>query len=619
MAGPRVPPHVTRPQRFRRGIAIGIAVGLTLFMLLLGSFPWGVLRPQVEAALSRRFGANVAIGRVERTQIFSYRPTLIVHDMAIAQPSWAGRGALLHVGRVDIRFNVLPVLIGRFDLQALAIEDARANLVRLADGRKNWAPENRGGSGSAAGFDRLTVRNLVVDLKDAKAGRSFTVTIASDDSGFSARGTGRIDEAPVRVDFTGPAIGERTRWPFAARVTGPTIDFAARGTMARPLDTRTMQADVTARADDLKTLDALVEAGLFGTQPVRLNARVAHAGDDWTIERMAGTIGRSRLRSAAATVRKRDGRTVVDGDLHFATLGFDDLQNAEGRAQAAALEARIGPRVIPDTRINLSKMDRTDGTVRVRADRLLTGSDSALRSLRATLTLDRQRLRVAPLAIALSKGRIGGSVVVDNRDRTSPRVTFDLKLTDSSIATFGAGGRIDAPLEGVLRLSGTGDTIRSAIGRSNGSIGLAARNGQLPAKLASILGADVARGILSDADATATLRCLAVRVAVTRGQGRFAPLLVDTSRAQTRGTGTIDFPAERLALSLTGTPKQRTLLRLDRPVAVTGTLSSPDVRIPPGVKSAGGILRMIGRAIEGDQGPRAGNADCGAVTARALR
>ena len=209
-------------------------------------------------------------------------------------------------------------------------------------------------------------------------------------------------------------------------------------------------------------------------------------------------------------------------------------------------------------------------------------------------------------------------MVVDQRERTTPRATFDLKLVNSRISTFAGGAPVDAPLRARLKLVGSGDTIREAIGRSDGMIGFVATGGTLPAKMASLLGADVARGLTTDEDAQARLRCLGLRLNVGNGIGRIDPLLIDTSRAQTRGEGVVRLSDERLSIALTGTPKQRTLLHLDQPVRIGGRIQDPDIRIPPGVKSAGGILRMLGRAIGGDDTPRAGNADCRALVRRVL-
>ncbi|WP_242119426.1 AsmA family protein [Sphingomonas lacusdianchii] len=605
--------RLARPWRFILGGILGLTL---LILLILAAFPWGLLRDRVSARLAQRFGSDVSIGTIERVEPLSFSPTLIVRDLTIAQPSWAGNGDLVRLQRVDFRFKVLPLLRGKFDLQALAIDGGRVAMVRTRDGRKNWQPDKRGEKSSAAAITSLSIRDLVIDYRDAVQNRRFAVTVASDANGFRAEGNGAIDERPVQVALTGPTIRGDGPWPFRARVDGPTITVDAKGVMASPLGTNRMTVDLTARANDLKTLDALIEAGLFGTQPVKLTARVRHDDPTWVIERLSGTIGRSSLTSAKATIGKEGERTNIDGSLHFADLSFDDLATDEGRARAIAIERRIGPRVVPGTRINLEKMGGVDGRLAIRVDRLL--DMAGLRSLDTVLAIDRSRLTVAPLTVRLAQGRITGQVVVDQRERTTPRATFDLKLVDSRISTFAGGAPVDAPLRARLKLVGSGDTIRAAIGRSDGMIGFAAAGGTLPAKMASLLGADVARGLTTDEDARARLRCLGLRLNVTGGIGRIDPLLIDTSRAQTRGQGVVRLSDERLSIALTGTPKQRTLLHLDQPVRIGGRIQDPDIRIPPGVKSAGGILRMLGRAIGGDDTPRAGNADCGALVRRVL-
>ncbi|MEG8043732.1 hypothetical protein QP164_13820 [Sphingomonas sp. LR59] len=52
---------------------------------------------------------------------------------------------------------------------------------------------------------------------------------------------------------------------------------------------------------------------------------------------------------------------------------------------------------------------------------------------------------------------------------------------------------------------------------------------------------------------------------------------------------------------------------------MTGTIERPTVTIPPEVKSVGNIFKAIGRAISGNQGPTASDADCSGLAARVLR
>ena len=157
------------------------------------------------------------------------------------------------------------------------------------------------------------------------------------------------------------------------------------------------------------------------------------------------------------------------------------------------------------------------------------------------------------------------------------------------------------------------------IALSDGTIGLVARDGTLPAKIASLLGFDAVRGIVTDEAERAGLRCAVLRLDLRRGVGRVDPFTIDTTRSQTNGQGTISFPSEAIAMQLTGAPKAKTILRFPGSLTVGGSIKAPDVRLPADAKSAGNFLKAIGRSITGKQGPRATDADCAGLAARALR
>ena len=95
--------------------------------------------------------------------------------------------------------------------------------------------------------------------------------------------------------------------------------------------------------------------------------------------------------------------------------------------------------------------------------------------------------------------------------------------------------------------------------------------------------------------------------------------MVDTSLSRLDGNGTIAFPDETLAIRLTGAPKRDSLLRLPGAASLSGTLSAPSLVVPRETRSVGNILRAIGRAITGRQGPLATDADCAGLAAKVLR
>ena len=614
-------------RRLRLFAAAGYAAValIVLALLSVALFPVGLFKPTVERLLSQRFGRPVTIGTIERTDVFSLTPHVIVRDLRVPQPEWAGVGDLARVKLADLTLATGPLLRGRIAPTAIRLVGAHFALIRDKSGRENWHRDDQHDEPSRHTpiIRDLEIADSTLAYRDAKRNRQFALKLtASPSAGLVARGAGMVRGSAVTVRLRGGAIGAASSpWPFTATIDGADLAMAAKGTMRTPLDTERMSLDVTARASDLRFIDAIIEAGLFGTRPVKLAAHVEHRAPDWTVTGLTGTIGRSRLSGHVAVV-KREGRTRIDGAVASPAFDPSDLSSDEGRAKAEALKQAIGRRLVPNTRVDLSKITHTDGVLRFRIARLLSASgESALRDASGTLTLDHQRLDVAPLRIGLRQGAVTGRVAVEQRGgAASPTVTLDLRLIGSSIdAIAGGHGTVTGRLDARARLVGRGDTIRAAVGASSGRIGVVARDGVLPEKIADAIGFDAGRALFAGEGDRAGLRCVIVAADVRGGRGQVAPLIVDTTQSRLDGAGTIAFPSEALSLRLTGAPKRGSVLRLPGAAYLTGTLEAPNLVVPREVKSVGNVLKAIGRAITGRQGPVAEDADCAGLAARALK
>nr|WP_277998529.1 AsmA-like C-terminal region-containing protein [Sphingomonas liriopis] len=600
-----------------------VAVVVVLLLLAVAAFPFGLLKGIVADRLTQRFGRPVSIASMERVDTIGLTPTIAVRGVTIRQAPWAGSGDFLRLREARVSFPLWPLLTGTFRPRDIAVTGLQLALVRDANGRTNWSrPGEPESGGASTDLDGLTVRDSVIRYRDDKRRRSAVMAFASDARGLRANGSGTIRGTPVRIALTGASVARAAAgpWPFSATIEGAALRMRAKGHMDRPLDTDAMTLDVDARAADLRLIDAVIEAGLFGTQPVAITAHVRHEAPKWIVTGLKGTIGRSDI-AGHVTVDKQDGRTKLDGAVASNRFDFDDLSSDEGQAKAAALERAIGPRVVPNTRIDLSKIDRTDGRIAVRVARVFShGGATSVTGLQGVLNLDRQRLRVEPLTIRLAGGVARGSVTVEQRGGARwPTLGVDLRLTGTRVeALAGSGGAFTGRIAAHARLTGRGETIRDAIGRSDGRIGFTVRDGALPARYAAALGFDAGRALFAGGE-TATLRCVVLALPVKGGRGVAAPLVVDTSASQLHGSGTVSLPAERIALRLTGAPKGNSVLRLPGAAWMTGTLSDPVLTVPAQVKSAGNIFKAIGRAITGRQGPTATDADCAGLAARALR
>ncbi|WP_404333568.1 AsmA-like C-terminal region-containing protein [Sphingomonas sp. MMS12-HWE2-04] len=602
-----------------RIVIIAAAAVVALLVLLLATFPVGWFRGTAERSLAGQFDTPVRIGALERESVFSFTPVIRVRDVHVAQPAWAGQGDMIAVRTVRLKLRSWSLLLGKFDADVLSAEGVRLDLVRDAQRRENWRQARKpGGKGGGSGISVAQVRDAEIRYRDAVQRRQFTLAVTIDPTtGLVAKGSGSVDGAPVTLAATGAPMVAGQPWRFDATIDGPALGIHAQGSMAGPLRTDAMDLTMTARGDDLKRIDRIIEAGLFGTQPVKLAAQVRHSDDTWFVEGLRGTIGVSAL-TGRVTARKVDGRTKLDGEAHFSRLRFNDLADDTGLAKQRALQQAIGARVVPNTRINIRKIDKTDGRIAVRIDSLVDAGGS-VKAISGVLNLEDRILTLDRLRVTLARGVVTGKITVDQRaGQPKPKVTFALDMADSSIAALFGGSEIDGRLDARIRLAGTGDTIREAVGRSDGAIGLAARSGALPAKLAAMMGFDLGRGLFGGDKGAAGLRCAVLRLDMRGGRGTIDPLLIDTSISQSRGNGSIGFPDERLAITLTGAPKGKTTLRLPGTVTASGTISAPQIVVPKETKSVGNVFKAIGRAISGNNGPAATDADCGALVHRAI-
>jgi uncharacterized protein involved in outer membrane biogenesis len=614
------------PARPRRGLKIAAvataAVALLLAALAVAAamLPVGWTRARIEAALSERVGAPVRLGSVARVERFSYRPTIILRDLRMAQPDWAGPGDLLTVREVRMQVPVIPAILQQSVRPGgIVIRGMTANLIRTTDGRWNWRRERKPavedrGNDRGLGIAGLTIEDSRFTLKEAKRRLALSGALSADArQGVRISGDGSFDGSPARLQLQGAPVTEAgggdTPYPFTLNFGSPLLEMTAKGTMRGALNVRDMQLAMTAKAPSLSRLDDLIQAGLFGTAPIDLKADVRRDGRDWHIQRMTGSIGRSRL-AGRMDVLKRDGRTKIDGDIAFSQFDFDDLSDAQGKARAAARETRIGERVLPDTRINLSKIGPTDGTLRVRAQRLLFGQTSVFRTLAGTITLAGKQLTISDIRSDLAQGVMTGTMSVDHRSGAKPMLNIDLMVQGGRLGPLvNAADRFDAPYRARIVLGGRGDTIREALSRADGHAGIIAVNGKVDRLVAAVLGQDLGRTLkaaIGDQDAEVPLRCVALGFEADKGRLTAAPFVIDTEISRSRGVGVIDLETERVALTIGGRSKRRGGLRIMDPIRIDGTMSRPSVSVagfddPP---DAGDVLGAVARSIGGALGLR---------------
>jgi uncharacterized protein involved in outer membrane biogenesis len=218
--------------------------------------------------------------------------------------------------------------------------------------------------------------------------------------------------------------------------------------------------------------------------------------------------------------------------------------------------------------------------------------------------------------------------------RAIPADAIDLRLTNARLENLvptkpGSGPpALEGGLYARARLSGVGDSVRSAAASADGQVSMAITSGQMRQTFAELMGIDAANGVyllLSKSKKDTPIRCGVVDFQARRGMLAVDQMTLDTGVVTVSGSGDANLRDEALNLRLQGHPKKFRLARIHAPITVTGSFAQPKIGVDI-VKAAPQVA--IGAAIGVFAAPLAAilpfvnpglnkNTDCAALMSQA--
>ncbi len=601
---------------------------ITTLVLFVTFADWNALRGPIGRMASAATGREIVIRGDLDVDPWSFTPHISVRELYVGNPSrYRERGAFAEVAEADVSVRLLPLFIGRFEFTRINLRGADVSLYRGEDGVSNWAP-SRASTGRP--FELPAIREFALTdghilFEDAKRrmvlDANFTTeeTLDPNNPGrFALMGEGQINNRPFEVELTGaPLLNVRRDrpYPFVADVRAGGTRIQADGSITRPFDFSRWSAEVQASGPDLADLYTLIGLALPNTPPYNLSGVVERRGITYGMPRLAGRVGDSDLRGEFTASRQRDDRLLLEGAFASNRLDFDDLltvlgappstaggetASAEQRQMAANLQAQ--GRLLPDTQLDISRVRNMDARVSYRATRVVS-ERMPVRALSLDINLDRGLLRLDPMTLDLTQGRVGGAVSINAREET-PRVDLDVRLSNARIESFlrmGERQPVTGSLVGRVQLSGSGGSVRDAAANANGRVSLVMPAGEVREAFAELTGINVTRGLgllLTDTDSTIPVRCGVASFDVRRGVAHVRSLVFDTETMLIRGGGVVSLRNETLNLEIEGEPKEPRLIRVATPINIDGRWRTPEVGIQAGgVAGQGGLAAALGSFI----------------------
>ena len=582
--------------------ALALVALSVVVLVLLWDWNWfkGPIERQVEARTGRSFdiGGNLDVDLDWRS------PTIRADALRFGNASWSKQAVMASADRVEFSIRVWPLLRRQVRIPDLKLTHPVLHLEMGPNRVGNWK-FGEGGE-TQAQFARLWIDKGRITFLDAAKRTDIAADVTSvggarnEASSIQATGGGHWEGNGFTMHGTAEsplALRDRQR-PYRIDVRGSAgaTHAHARGSLTDPVLLRDFDLQLALSGQDMADLYPLVGVVTPNTPPYKLDGRLTREILDakrhvWHYDNFHGTVGDSDL-AGDASLAVGGPRPFLRANLVSKRLDFDDLagfvnkapqsgggESTNGKLAAQAADDRAKTRLLPDRPYELERLRAMDADVQFKAHRI-NAPKWPLDDMDTHLRLDAGLLRLDPLNFGFAGGKIRANIRMDARSapiRTQARIGAeglqlrrmmpDVKLAQDAIGRLG----------GNVSLTGTGNSIASMLGTSDGAIAVGMGSGQISNLLMELAGIDIAEALkfLVEGDRKVPVRCAFGDFSVDNGLMTTRSLAFDTTDTIIVGEGTVNLRDETLHLKLRPRPKDRSLLALRAPLWIDGTFKNP--------------------------------------------
>jgi uncharacterized protein involved in outer membrane biogenesis len=602
---------LSRPALWAGGI---LAVLMVCLALLVAFFDWNWVREPVSRRVSALTGRSFAIHGDLEVRL-SLRPRIVAHDVVLGNASWSTDPVMAQVKRIDLRIDLLKLIVGRIDLPELTVSQPRVVLEINRSGAANWIFKERAqaGAGPAISVGRLAIDKGSATFRDAdRTDVAFTLTTLAADAaaatfGVDLTGKGRYKGLPMTLTARGgPLLALRQAeqpYPIEASGTVGSTHFSVDGMLLDPLRLKGEQLNFRISGSDLALLFPLIGVPLPPTGPYKLAGSLDHAGDLWTFRGFKGTLGQSDLAGDFSVDRGKRPQKLT-ASLVSRTLVLQDLAGFIGAKVQAQPAIAVRKTFLAAEPFGIDKLMAADVDLKFRGDKVVT-ANLPLDSMNAHLVISGGKVKLAPLDFGVAGGSLVSMIEMDARQPrmvTRAQIVAKALRLDKMFPKSRLAGGDTGTLGGRATLTGTGNSLAGMLATAEGEAAVIMEGGSVGELALRMSNLDIANSLLVmlGGDKQVAVRCLVGIFNASDGQFKAKTLVMDTAKVNMTGTGHVDFTDESLHLSLTSKSKGFSLASLRGPIAVSGSFLQPVLRpqLQEGI-IRGGLAVALGVATGG--------------------
>lgn len=628
------------PDRLATRIAVFALVTTVVVLATCEILGWRFMRDPLSRTLTAAAGVPVRFDGEFRLHVLG-PPRLRASSLVVGAAQGFQVEHLVRADDLNLGWRWLDVWRamqgGTIVIKRLSASQLHVNLVRLKDGRASWAFGTKKsvddtpwprvellqiGKGEGTLVDEITAIKLALTANSTADGRGIdaiakgsfralpvNMTAHADDTFALVQGDSESQDVAVRVD---------------GKVGATTVHFEGKAGALQTV--RRLDGKLRVRSASLASVGEPVGLILPQTPPFDLQGTLKHQGNIWQLDAQKFLVGSSAL-GGKFEFDSASSPPMLTGQLSGSRLLLADLGPSIGGGGQPAASAKSGPakrRVLPDKKFDLPSLSAMNAHVDVNIAQLdlNTSALAPLSKLQAIVDLKSGVLAITELQAQAPGGKVSGSMLLDGRG-DSAKWTADLEFTGVDVARWLKVGKTPtekqtavkgkvipakAPLNYLtgelyakLKVIGTGRSTAEILGSLDGNIDTLIKNGTISHLLVEAFGLDLAQGLglLIVGDDALPMRCARVQMTAKNGLATVDRGVIDNKDTTMLITGNLSLREEALSLTAVAKPKDVSLFTLRSPIHITGSLSSPNVRLQGDKLAVKAIASIVLGAIAG--------------------
>ncbi|PHS70635.1 MAG: hypothetical protein COB23_02870 [Methylophaga sp.] len=527
---------------------------------------------------------------------FSLIPTIVVEDVKFSNAQWGSQAEMLSLDKFEVQVSLIPLLTGNIQINRVILIEPKILLETNKKGLGNWvfaSHQSKGEKPEAEAdtslppivINQIQVKNATITYKDGVTGEENNLVIEkivtesnSFDDPLSVIIKIAYNGTPIEVKGTLGSLKQLTgndNYPVDLAIDVSDANIGIKGVIAKPMDGKGLDIDVSFNVDSLSKLSTLAGNNLPELGPVSFTGKVADTKGTYSIKMMKLLVGKTDL-SGDITANIAGKRPVITANLTSNLIDLVELSGDEDQAEKE--QSQNKERLFSADPLPLESLKSVNANVTINVQQIKTSS-LVLEKTKVVLTLKDGNLAIKPLNAMLAGGELKGHLGLNTSGKTaSLAVDLEIKgLEPSQFVDKISGAKTDVS----INIKGHGNSISQIMAGLNGQFLVKADKGVVDGSIASVASTDLLTMLnpTSNSSEGTQLNCMVVNFDIKDGIATADKgIALATSQMNIIGSGTIDLRTEKLDIGITPQAREGVGIsvgQLADLVRLGGTLANP--------------------------------------------